>query len=78
MDDFAVDRGAKYRGEAVVALESGDGVEGFHLGCSDFLEVHGGSAGDDHRADSLMHLTERVAGTAHLFDLGGGFDEDSH
>jgi hypothetical protein len=25
-----------------------------------------------------MHLTERVAGTAHLFDLGGGFDEDGH
>ena len=37
VDNFVVDRGAKYGGKAVVALECGDGVQLIHLGCCNLL-----------------------------------------
>ena len=42
------------------------------------LQVHGGRAGDHVGGDGVVHLAQDGAGAAHLFDLGGGFDQDGH
>ena len=78
VDDLLVDGGAEGGGKAVVALEGGDGAEGGDLFDGDALEVHGGGAGDDVGRDGVVDLAKDGAGDAHLFDLGGGFDEDGH
>ena len=78
MDDFFVDGGAEGVGEAVVALEGGDGAEFGGFGDGGFFEVHGGGAGDDEGGDVVVKLAEEATGVAHLLDLGGGFDHDGH
>ncbi len=65
-------------GIAVVALEGGDSAEFGDFCDGDALEVHGGGAGDDVGRHGVVDLAERDAGDAHLFDLGGGFDQDGH
>ncbi len=78
VDDLVVDRGAEGCGEAVIALECGDGAQFGDLFDGDLLEVHRRGARDDVGRDGVVDLAEGLAGDPHLLDLLRRFDHDGH
>src|SRR6185437_9846143 len=78
MHYLAVDRRAQHSRKAVVALEGRSGAEFRHLRGSGILQIHGRRAHNYKRPNGVMYPAQRLAGAAHLVDLGSGFDEDRH